>query len=80
MFGALATMVAVVAFRAEATRVQFEVSQLDRQAEALIVTLREQELTLAQLRNPAEIRRRAVELSLEGFATSAPAVTPPRPR
>jgi hypothetical protein len=64
LLGALAVMIAVVALRAETTRIQFETSQHDRRAEELLVRLRAQELELARLRNPAIIRDRVTELRL----------------
>lgn len=57
-------MLAVVALRAESTRIQFEISQIDHRAEVLLLRLREQEMELARLRNPALIRQRVAELRL----------------
>jgi hypothetical protein len=73
-----AAMLAVVALRAEATRVHYELSQLDRRAAVLRQELREKELELARLRNPARIRAKLAQSRLEQGASDA-AVTAGRP-
>ena len=49
-------LLAVVTLRAEATRLHYQLSQLDRRAQVLRQELREKELELARLHNPALIR------------------------
>jgi hypothetical protein len=61
----LATLLTVVVLRAEVTRLHSELSQLERQAEVLWQELRERELELARLRNPALIRARVAEMRLQ---------------
>jgi hypothetical protein len=59
-------MLVVVVLRAESTRLHNELSNLDHQASLLWQQLREEELELARLRNPALIRARAAEMRLGG--------------
>lgn len=61
---ALAVMLGVIRLRAEATRLNYELSEQERRAAVLLDELREQGLELARLRNPAMIRARLVELRL----------------
>ena len=69
--GAAATMLAVAVLRAETARLHYALSQLDRRAAALRQELREKELELARLRNPARIRA-----LLDTAQTSEPAPGP----
>jgi sensor domain CHASE-containing protein len=66
----ITTMMAVVLLRAEATALHYNLSRLDRQAQVLRQELREQELELARLRNPARIRAKLAELRLRDGALS----------
>jgi hypothetical protein len=59
--GGLLVMLATVAFRAEATRLQYRQVQVERDILAARQVLREKELELARLRNPAMIQRRVLE-------------------
>ncbi len=77
--GALAVMLTVVILRAECTRLHFDVSRLDKRGDGLIQQMREEELELARLRNPAVIRARVAEMRLAGQA-SAPERGTPRKR
>lgn len=61
---ALVVMLAVVMLRAETTRLQYETSRFDREADVLLEQFREQQLELARLRNPIMIRDRAADLRL----------------
>lgn len=70
--GALVVMLAVVALRAETTRLHFEISELDQRAAGLMREIGEKELELARLRNPARIRAKAEELRLQGLAAPQP--------
>ena len=60
----LAAMMTIVMLRAETARLHYELSQYDRQARVLRQELREQELELARLRNPALIRGKLAEMRL----------------
>ena len=60
--GTLAVMLTVVILRTETTRLHYRLSQLDRQERALQQQLREKELELARLRNPALIRAQALKM------------------
>lgn len=71
---ALLVMLTVVVLRAETTRLQFESSRFDRDAEILLAQFREQQLELARLRNPVLIRDRAADMRLSG--KSEPADSP----
>jgi hypothetical protein len=62
----LATLLTVVILRAETTRLHSELSLLDRRAAVLWQELRENELELARLRNPALIRARVARMRLQG--------------
>lgn len=77
----LVAMMAVVLLRAETTRVHYELSQLDRQAGVLRQELREKELELARLANPALIRAKLAELRLrdEWGAAGAAGAPPGKP-
>lgn len=69
---ALATLLAVVVLRAESTRLHFELARLDRKASILWQQIREDEVELARLRNPARIRQRLLDLSADrAWARSA---------
>lgn len=73
----LVVMVTVVILRAETTRLEHDVAQLDARADALVDQIREQELELTRLRNPELIRARVGELRLRGEAAPGkPAVQP----
>lgn len=68
---AITAMMAIVLLRAETTRLHYQLSQLDRRAAVLRQELREKELELARLRNPAVIRAKLAEFRLhEGSADS----------
>ena len=56
-----AALIAVVLLRAESSHLHYELSQLDRQASVLRQELREKEVELARLRNPAMIEERLRE-------------------
>ena len=58
----LMAMMAVVGVRTEATSLHYALSQFDRRTRALQQELREKELELARLRNPALIRVKLAEL------------------
>ena len=60
----LMAMMSVVITRAEITRLNYEISQLDRRAEILRMEIAEKELELERLRNPAVIRARLAEWRL----------------
>ncbi len=69
---ALATLLVVVVLRAESTRLHFELARLDRKASILWQQIREDEVELARLRNPARIRQRVLDLSSDrAWARSA---------
>jgi hypothetical protein len=70
-----AALIAVVVLRGETTRLHYQLSQLDRRAEVLRQELREKELELVRLRNPALIRRKLDELRAPAEET-AEAKTP----
>jgi hypothetical protein len=57
----LAVLTTVVVLRAKSARVHYELSGLDRHAAAIRQELREKQLELARLRNPADIRQRLQE-------------------
>lgn len=59
----LVSMLAMVALRAETTRLEYELSIVDRRAESLLLELREKRLELARLSNPARIRQKFEELT-----------------
>ncbi len=69
--GAAATMLTVAMLRAETAHLHYVLSQLDRRAGALRQELREKQLELARLRNPAKIRS-----FLEAAGERSPAVKP----
>jgi hypothetical protein len=60
----LVAMMSVVITRAEFTRINYEISQLDQRAEILRMEIAEKELELERLRNPAVIRKRLAEWRL----------------
>jgi hypothetical protein len=78
--GALLTMLVVVTLRAESARLHFEMSALDAKAEQLVQDVRDQELELARLRNPARIQARVVELRNRDTDPPAPRGSDARPR
>ncbi len=61
---ALVAMMAVVLLRAETARLHYALSQVDQRAAVLRQELREKELELARLRNPAVIRAKLAEWRL----------------
>ncbi|MFQ5805001.1 MAG: hypothetical protein ACE5I3_00975 [Phycisphaerae bacterium] len=65
----LTALMAVVLLRADATRLHYQFSQLGERAEVLQQELREKELELARLRNPAVMRAKLAELRLPGVFT-----------
>jgi hypothetical protein len=76
LLSALLVMLSVVVLRSERTRLQFEISQKDRDAEALRLEVRERELELARLSNPGVIRQRLLEMRLEQSAVRTAPVRP----
>ncbi len=74
---ALAVMLTVVILRAEVTGLHYRISQLDQKAEVIVQQMREEQLELQRLRNPALIRERARELRPK---ISAPTTRPVRPK
>jgi len=76
LLGALLLMLAVVVLRAETTRLHYQLSQIDQQADLLWQELREEELELQRLRNPAVLRARVAEMWMQpddaGKATPRP--------
>lgn len=62
----LTAMMCVVITRAEITRLNYEISQLDQRGEILRMEIAEKELELERLRNPAVIRAHLAEWRLEG--------------
>lgn len=77
LLGGLTVMLAVVALRAEVTRLHYEISQCERQAETLRQRLRAAEIKVAQLRSPMLIRARAEQILGELGDAAAP--DPPKP-
>ncbi len=78
---ALAVLLTIVTLRAEATRLDFHTSEVERRTQARMREIREQELELARLRNPSTIRERVAELRLSGTAEgAAPATQPAKPK
>jgi hypothetical protein len=61
----LAILLTVVILRAETTHLHSELSLLDGRAAVLWQELREDELELARLRNPALIRARVAQVRLQ---------------
>ena len=76
LLSTLLVMLAVVVLRSERTRLQFETSQCDREAEALRQEVRERELELARLSNPGLLRQRLMDMKLERGSGGQ---KPPRP-
>ena len=68
LLSALLVMLTVVVLRSERTRLQFEISETDRDAETLRLEVRERELELARLSNPGVIRQRLLEMRIEQSA------------
>ncbi len=80
--GGLVLLLAVVVLRAETTRLHYEVSRCERQAESLRQQLLEAELELARLKNPVRLRQRmqeAVSRLVEEPAAESPARPAPSP-
>lgn len=71
----LATMLAVVVVRAEATRTHHRISRLDARADALRQELRVRQIELARLTNPALIWSRVRQLT----QPDPPPAAPPKP-
>jgi sensor domain CHASE-containing protein len=67
----LVAMMTVVVLRAETSRLHYGLSQLDQRAEVLRQELREKELELARLRNPAVIRAKLAEWWLQNDSGKA---------
>jgi hypothetical protein len=65
LLSGLTVMLAVVVLRSERTRLQFQASEADRQAETLRQEVREREIELARLSNPGVIRQRLTDMRLE---------------
>lgn len=76
--GALVLLLTVVILRAETTRLHYEVSGCEREAEALQQQLLEAELELARLRNPVRLRQRMQE-AVSRLVEEPPAAAPPAP-
>ncbi len=77
--GGLVVMLVVVVLRTETTRLHYEVSQRERQAEGLHQQMRESELELARLRNPMLIREQVKEALQEYMQVEGPTTRPGRP-
>lgn len=82
---ALAIMLAVVALRAETTRVHYLISELDRQEDALRQEQRHEALALERARNPAALLERIKQMRLaepraEPVARPGQPVPPPKPK
>ena len=60
--GGLLLMLAVIVLRAETRRLHFRTSEYDSQIEQIRQELRNQEIELQRLRNPEDIRNRALQL------------------
>ena len=76
LLSALVVMLTVVVLRSERTRLQFEISRDDRDAEALRQEVRERELELARLSNPGVIRQRLLEMRIEQSAAKGNSARP----
>lgn len=74
--GALIVMLSVIMLRTETTRTNYRISRFDQQADALRQQLRDEELKLQRLRNPALIRAKAKELKLPMLEPEAPPTKP----
>jgi hypothetical protein len=72
--GVLAVMVSAVVLRAEATRVHYEIAELDRRDDGLRQEVRKEQLALQRARNPATLLERVKDMKLE-----EPKATPQRP-
>lgn len=74
-------LLAIVTLRAEATHLHYQLSQLDRRAQVLRQELREKELELARMRNPALIRARLDQwrLPYDSSETRSPGDRPEQP-
>ncbi|MCK4341816.1 MAG: hypothetical protein KAY37_08855 [Phycisphaerae bacterium] len=59
--GGVALLLCVVILRAETTRLHYEISQCELQAEEMRLRLRAAELELARLRNPMVMRKKVAE-------------------
>jgi hypothetical protein len=66
LLSSLLVMLAVVMLRSERTRLRFEISQTERETEALRQEVRERELELARLSNPGLIRQRLMDMRIDG--------------
>ncbi|MFO0839676.1 MAG: hypothetical protein U1D55_14260 [Phycisphaerae bacterium] len=75
---ALAVLLATVTLRAESVRLHREVAEMERRAQVRVREIREQELELARLRNPAVIYERILDLKLEGITDPRAASQPAR--
>jgi hypothetical protein len=69
----LAVLLTVVGLRAEAARLNFEIAALERQADALLLDIRERELELARLSNPMTVRERVLSRREPTAPASGPA-------
>lgn len=78
--GALVVMLLVVMLRAETTRLHYEISECERQADQYREQLRALELELARLRNPVVIREKVEEAVRQFIDEGAPPEPPPPPR
>ncbi|MCG3129258.1 MAG: hypothetical protein CHACPFDD_04179 [Phycisphaerae bacterium] len=75
----LAVMLTTALLRGEVARLQFQMSELDRQEESLRLRMRESRLELARLKNPAQIRDRVKDLLAPPSAASRPSASPAGP-
>ena len=75
--GALAVMLLAVILRAETTRLHYEISQCERQADDYRRQLHAAELELARLRNPMMIREKVEEAVRRLIDEDAPPEPPP---
>jgi hypothetical protein len=75
--GGLLVMLVTIALRAEATRLQHEQVRAERETLLVREAIRDKQLELARLRNPALIQRRVLELH---FGTDSATTSPTTPR
>ncbi|MFN0137307.1 MAG: hypothetical protein ACKVS9_14485 [Phycisphaerae bacterium] len=78
----LVVLLSIVILRAETTRINYEISQLESRAEALRLELREKELELARYRDPARIRDRLAQHRIDSAPPpeKKPPPAVPKPR
>lgn len=80
LLGALLAVTLMTALlRGEVARLQFQMSEMDRQEESLRLRMRESRLELARLKNPAQIRDRVKDLLAPPTETSKPVAETAKP-